>query len=456
MIHKLCFLFVLITFCHLSFSKEGQSSWKKYPYYPEGAALIFPYDEGAHNFIPGLEWWYLVMHVRDIESGEKYSVLVTHFNNSYRFFTVTNIDQQTHLSATVKGALLARPGELDLEQHTPYGVDVLHNKKDPLGANIPFEYELETHHSQMHLKAELKLKKRPMMVGGDGMVEIGSSGESWYYSLTNLEVLGELTYGGKTFGIEGVAWMDHQWGPFLISPVEGNRLFETYEWFCVHLDNNVEMMISNTYDRAYILNTKDPRYGGIQMIDAEGKSTGTLERSFVRNRYWQDPSTGHYMSMGWTVDVPKWDLHLEMTPEFEHQMVDFAAGGSFWEGSIKVAGKYQGIAVKGHSFGELMHRFQIPKIELLNLKDFYKKNQKIQLRWKVLNPDDGNPLNFDVLVKKLNSRFSRFFENLSTDSVIVASETNPLEVGQYEVQVVANSVDKVIQSKATWAFEITD
>ena len=39
-------------------------------------------------------------------------------------------------------------------------------KKDSAGILIPFEYEMETHHSDMHLQAELNAIKPPMMVGG--------------------------------------------------------------------------------------------------------------------------------------------------------------------------------------------------------------------------------------------------------------------------------------------------
>jgi predicted secreted hydrolase len=265
------FSFVLISLLLLPIFSHA-SDWKAYPYTDPNSKIVFPNDEGAHGIIfpKGLEWWYVVIHAVGETTGDKYSILVTHFNNQFRFFTVTNVTQKTHKSGTVMGILNSKQGSLDLKHITQYGTDYMRSKKDPNGNLVPFEYEFETNHSDMHIKAELKSLKPPLLVGESGYVPIGSSGYSWYYSLTRLEVNAVLTYEGITEKISGLGWMDHQWGEFMVSPVELYGLIETYEWFCVQLDDGSEIMISNIFDRNYNLPYGE-KYGGIQYSDPNGK-----------------------------------------------------------------------------------------------------------------------------------------------------------------------------------------
>ena len=154
-----CSLVIIIVWLFLPLFSSA-SDWKKYPYSHPDSEIVFPRDEGNHSIIfpAGLEWWYVVVHAVGETTGNKYSILVTHFNNEIRFFTVTNVTKKTHKSGTTAGALLSKRGSLDLKHFTPYGTDYMRSKKDRSGNLIPFEYELETNHSDMHIKAELKYK----------------------------------------------------------------------------------------------------------------------------------------------------------------------------------------------------------------------------------------------------------------------------------------------------------
>jgi predicted secreted hydrolase len=386
----------IITLVFLS-STIGAQEWKQYPYQNPNSNILFPDDEGIHYDSGGLEWWYVVMHVRGMVSGNKYSILVTHFNNLVRFFTITNISTKEHESGTSYGPIVASNKYLNVKQITPHGIDYMRTQKKDNGDLIPFEYELKTHYETMSLKAKIKSKKLPLMVGGDGFVDVGSSGQSYYYSLTQMKASGTLEFKGKKESFIGIAWMDHQWGPFLISPVEANGLFESYEWFCVQLESGQELMISNIYNRKYEL-PQGEKYGGVEIFERNGESRRVHHFNFKRTRYWQDPNSKHYMSMGWELDIPEWDLNLTLTPEFENQMVHFPLGGDFWEGSIKVAGKIGNKKVKGQAYGELVHRFQLPKLQITKIIKAAK--DKIKLGWAVLNPDAGNPLSFDLYYEK--------------------------------------------------------
>lgn len=444
-------IFITLMF-FLPFTTQA-ADWKTYPYNDPASKIVLPDDEGSHAPVLGLEWWYVVIHATGETTGDKYSILVTHFSNQFRFFTVTNVTQQTHKSGTTMGLLNSKHGSLNVKQTTQYGTDYMRTRKDSGGNLIPFEYEFETNHSDMHVKGQLKSLKPPMMVGGTGYVPIGSSGNSWYYSLTRLDVDAVLTYNGITERITGLGWFDHQWGEFLVSPVELYGVFETYEWFCVQLDNGAEIMISNIFDRNYNLPYGE-KYGGIQYCGPDGYTVPGLTSIFTRTGYWQDPDSKNYMSMGWTLEAPAINLKLTLTPEFKNQMVKFPLNGDFWEGSIHVTGTLDNVPVTGRAFGELMHRYEIPRltvnVENYLKKTVYKMNETIKANWKVRNPDMGNPLTYDVELVSSDKKIPVIQGIKGNNVAFTLGDILPSgsKAGFFRIKVTAYSIDKVIQGSS--------
>ena len=439
--------FLAMTLSLSLLAQDDPVGWKFYPYKDPGSQIVFPKDEGRHIGVPNMEWWYSVMHLRGETSGDRYAVLVTHFNNQIRLFTVTNLDKKVHTSGATMGLLNSSFGRLDLTHRTKYGKDIFRTKKDEKGKLIPFEYEIQTHHDKMNLSVQLKSQKRPMMVAGDGYIAVGTSGHTWYYSLTNLAVSGVLEHQGLKEKVTGIGWMDHQWGPFVISPFELGRTFETYEWFCVQLENGMELMISNIFDRDYHLPMTED-YGAVELLYSNGEGRHTERREFKRTGYWRDPVSGHTMSMGWELKVPELNVDIKLTPDLVDQMVQLPMNGSFWEGSVSVTGTIDGVAVKGKAFGELLHRFEKPEVEISTLKSTWKRNETLTLDWKVKNPDDGNPLNFSVsLVQngvetllKQDMRVAQFSAKL--ESILGAQSAS-----KFTLKVRAYSVDKTIKGE---------
>ncbi len=427
-------------------------NWKQYPYTPTGTDIIFPEDEGKHFTVPNLEWWYTVINAKGETTGDKYSILVTHFNNQIRFFTIANITKKAHTSATRIGRLISTPGELDLVHRIDNHHDIFRHKKDQKGNLIPFEYIVKTKDSEkgMKLYVELKAIKKPLIVNHTGYVEVGSSGNSWYYSLPRLQAFGSVTYRGLTERIRGLAWVDHQWGPFFVSPVNIGRLFETYEWFCMQLNNGMDIMISNIYDRKYNLpQTLD--YGSINISDKNGNLIVVENREFKRTKFWQDPVSKKYMSMGWELNIPQHNIHLTLTPEFKEQMVKFPLKGDFWEGSLSVKGKIDGKDVLGFGFGELIHQFKIPKIRVNWIKSRVSMDEAIEINWRILNHDQGNPLHYSIsLTSSLGEIFiksgftqSQLLLNFSRFSRLRLSKKT-----KYRFKITGFSVDKTITGHA--------
>lgn len=438
---RVAFVFICLLFIGLV--SAGELAWKKYPYQDPASTIRFPHDEGSHKMIPNLEWWYTVIHATSEDSGERYSILVTHFNNQVRFFTVTNLDRKVHISGTAVGQLKSAEGFLDLKHKTKHGTDIYRSRKDGSGKLIPFEYEIKTHYDRMNLDVTLSAIKKPLMVVGDGYIDIGSSGHSWYYSLTRLDVFGTIELDGRKEKIKGEAWMDHQWGPFLVSPVTFGKTFESYEWFCLQMDDGSDIMISNIFDRNFDL-PKNDSYGGIEIINRDGISRHTVNRKFTRTGYWKDPVSGHYMSMGWRLEVPEWELDLTLAPSFLDQMVQIPLNGDFWEGSIQVFGTIAGKNVTGNSFGELIHRYQIPRIAITKFEKVA-ENKYIEINWILKNPDAGNPLNYQVeLLSKNGTQVLAKSLSVTKFRFPLSQIQNYKKDEKIEIKVIGSSIDGTI------------
>ncbi len=438
------FVFLLISF---QSKLHAQNEWQTYPYQDPSSDIIFPNDEGRHNLITHMEWWYAVMHVEGKKTKNKYSVLVSHFNNQIRFFTITNRSTNKHTSGTTLGVLNSAKGHLDLRHRTIYGTDLFKSKRDSNQNLIPFNYQIKTHYKKMLIDVELSARKRPLMVQGDGYVDIGTSGNSWYYSLTRLDVVGKISYDGIEEEVIGMAWMDHQWGPFIVSPIEIGNLFESYEWFCLQLDDGTDIMISNIFDRDNNL-PQTPEYGGIDISRPDGTSTTVYDKEFIRTNYWQDPKSGKFMSMGWNLNIPSEGIKLVLSPFTKNQMVNLPLGGSFWEGALQVSGTINGKNIKGKGFGELIHRYQLPKIKFYNIENSYHISDEINIKWSIENKDEGNPLKYRLELITETGKIFVLGNSLSLNHYLLKIDQleNADKIKSFKLSLTAHSVDEVISN----------
>jgi len=192
--------------------------WKSYPYHQDGTLIYFPRDEGSHPEFQagsGTEWWYVNMHLRGDSTQHDYSAMVAFFNYNFRIFNIADETEQDFHSFTNFGLLSAAQECLNLKFY-PFFMETENwlTKTDSLGKLVPFQYVLKVGGDTYALAIDLDAQKPPLIIGKDGLVTVGS-GDSYYYSQTQLVVTGTLKFKGKTEPVSGIAWIDHQYGPFL-------------------------------------------------------------------------------------------------------------------------------------------------------------------------------------------------------------------------------------------------
>jgi len=449
---------LLVSACCLA---AGNVDWKRYPYCPKGTEIEFPRDEGTHksDSTVTMEWWYVNLHLEDPVTKAQYSVMVAFFKkilgHSLRLFDITSVAESKMYTGTADGALIDKAGKLDLTYTSPAGTDRLQVKSSPDGSLLPFHYQLDVHGAKMAVSFDLESTKPPLLVGGNGYVQVGNSGNSWYYSLTNLKATGTITLGTRRIDVVGVAWMDHQWGPFMVSPIPIIET-DTYEWFSLHLDNGEEYMISNIFDCNDKLQRKKG-FGGLGWVLADGSTGDTLDFTLRRLAFWRAPCGDQY-SAKWQLIEPGRNLDLTITPVFADQTVPLPRTSFgqfyFWEGLCSVVGKIGGKQITGRAFAELTHRFEAPVVNFRLPRAGKPLSGKVAVAWIVDNPDEGNPLKSTVLCRRKGAESVVLTQN--TDGTSCIWDTTRFPAGDaYVLEVVTSSCDGTISgSKRSAPFTI--
>lgn len=383
--------------------------WRTYPYRAAASDIRFPEDEGAHYVTDPsvtMEWWYAIYHVH-AEDGREFSIMATFFmpqlGLAFLPFNITDVRAGEMFDTSTWGYLDAVEGSLDLtwtpdELQAP--PSTFRHRRDSDGNLVPFGYEQHLYWAgpsadrSQALHVVIDSEKSPYLVGGDGYVTIGESGDSFYYSLTRLAVSGELELNGETLTVSGEGWLDHQWGPFMINPLSISK--NSYEWMAIHLDNGDEYMVSTIFDQQNRTHLEEG-FGSIGWKTAACGQGITMNHSIHRLAYWHHAASDTYYSHRWRIVVPETGLDVVVEPEVEDQTVAFL-NTTFYEGRSRVTGTANGEPVTGLAFAEMVHHYEKPRLSVLEPQAGAVDAGVVTVRWAVNNPDDGCPLRFNVTV----------------------------------------------------------
>ena len=91
---------------------------------------------------------------------------------------------------------------------------------------------------RLRARLDLAATKPAALHDGDGYIDFGPAGGSYYYSRTAMTAAGTVTVGDRTLPWTGSAWFDHQWGDFI--SVGGGG----WDWFAINLDDGTDITLS--------------------------------------------------------------------------------------------------------------------------------------------------------------------------------------------------------------------
>jgi predicted secreted hydrolase len=335
--------------------------------------VVLPRDDGPHDRLT--EWWYYTGHLRDADGGRygfEYVIFRAErgaFPTSWashlavtdetgdRFVYAQRLEvgpqvdrsprgatgEATGFDLSLAGADPSRPETFDRPAWTMRGAA----GSDHLAASLaPDEATAAGAPAGLALDLTVQATKPPALHDGDGWIDFGAAGGSYYYSRTAMTASGTLILDGRSLTVDGEAWFDHQWGDFI--SVGGGG----WDWFAVNLADGTDLTLSlvRDADGSYPL-----VYG--TLVDEQGQARHLARDAFtvtVTDR-WRSPATGADYPAGWTIEIPSEALAIALVPTVAAQELDTRAttGVIYWEGSQHVRATRAGADVGGEAYVEL-------------------------------------------------------------------------------------------------------
>jgi len=435
--HKFYLFFIGLS---LGITAVFSQTWKTYPYTPPGSLISFPQDEGRHVNEP-VEWWYTTGHLTGTVTGKHYSYMLTYFyypaggSDGFRILTISDDDNQNFYPET---AFLTyshmATDQLNIQaQVTGGGTEYWHNLYNG-NQILPFQYELSATSAYVSLDLSYDTFKKPLILGDDGYLLQGANNYTYYYSQTGVDVTGSISFDGITENVSGTGWIDRQYGS--IMPSTNNQ----YEWFSVQLSNGMDFNLWNIFEGNQIPDNE--RYKILAGYIDENTQFTTADFQLERLAFAYMPDQQQCYAQSWHLTSNLYNIDLVITTDYSNSEIWFPF--RFYEGSTHITGTVDGQNVTGVGFAELLHHYEIPDLQILNGTHW---NTSIPVQWQLNNPDDGNPLTYDLAYSTDQINFQPLVSGLSTTQYIW--DTAPFADGDvFWLKITGKSVDATINGSA--------
>jgi predicted secreted hydrolase len=312
---------------------------------PGSAPLVhFPADQAAHPNTHN-EWWYVVGHMKSGKRTFGYEVTI------FKFLDVKPPGFSSAVSVYRTDIAITDENSKTFHQKVTYYFPQSANlSSSTLNAKVGNASLVSTGANDMTLHAafaktaitlHLHSTRPPMYVGGRGYINYGTQ-YTYYYSLTDLKSSGTVIVNGKRFTVQGISWLDHQWGDWSWTGAKG------WTWMALQLGNGIQLSLFDV--RAF-----GAPIMFASVLDKAGKTRTVAGVTISSKGSWHSPHTGAKYPSGWVIHIPALKATFHVTPTVKDQelVAKNQPQGSYWEGSGRVTGQYGGRAVTGVSYTEL-------------------------------------------------------------------------------------------------------
>jgi predicted secreted hydrolase len=285
--------------------------------------LKFPADHLPH---PALltEWWYFNGH---LESSDKKK-----FSYGFCLFRASPVYYFAHLSLTdletgefIFDRIFYAPAKVQAGKNEKI---ISYNNEQVIEISGSHKFHIKAKWKGIALDLELEQSKPPLLVNGNAKIDMPEGGASAYYSLTRMTSRGELSKGKKKYTVNGLSWMDHQWGNYFVK-------HKGWDWFSLQLDDSTEY---NFYSFRNVSGKILRQYANV--IDADNKPHSSYRIDIEKINTWKNRVTGRTFVTQWKLILPerKDTFYLAAIHEnqeiFAMQSRDFFP--SYWEGPCAV------------------------------------------------------------------------------------------------------------------------
>jgi len=327
-----------------------------------GRIWNFPRDHGAHPEFK-TEWWYFTGHLRDA-NGRVFGFQWTVFRNSLP--TPESLPAEDRSAWRSGQVYLGHLALSDLKRGQFYYEESA--ARDALGmasaSTSDFQVQLpgfsggsqdktwKIHGTRGPIVLDLSLNAPPQVVfhgeAGYSPKSQEAGYASYYYSIPVLPAKGTVQLLDQSWQVEGVAWMDHEFGSGKLAPNQSG-----WDWMGLPLGGKSALMIYRLRDR---LDRKGDFLSGTY-IDSSGISH-RLQASELRltpSQEWTSPRSRGVYPLKWLVEIPAYGVNLTVSADFADQELETRRSTqvTYWEGSVSIGGKVGSETVQSQGYLEM-------------------------------------------------------------------------------------------------------
>ena len=320
--------------------------------------LTFPHDLGPHPDFQ-TEWWYYTGNLV-VADGQRFGFQLTFFRRALlapadrvqrnsawgadqvylAHFALTDTSGQFHAFERFERGAAGLAGAQGDPQFRVWLQDW---QVEQVGAA---DYKLQAAQDGISLKLDLKDIKGIVLQGDQGYSQkgLGTGNASYYTSQTRLESSGTIVVNSKTYTVNGLTWMDHEFSTSALSPDQVG-----WDWFSIQLDDGSELMV-------YQIRKKDGSVdpfssGTIIYTDGSTRSLKAGDFSIQVNSTWKSPHSAGVYPAAWIVSIPAEGLTLQIKPILADQELNVSF--IYWEGAVQVSGEKNGVKMNARGYVEL-------------------------------------------------------------------------------------------------------
>jgi len=340
----------------------------------QARTFVFPRDHGPHREYRQ-EWWYVTGNL-DSTAGERFGFELTFFRFALQPPTAAHgaagaVTALTDASAWRTDQIymahfaitdVARQRFRFMQKLSREALDLAGARTAPLrvwiddwsldmgedgaSAGQAAPWVLKAAEPGYAIELTLAPQSAPVLNGEAGLSRKSDTpgDASYYYSIPRLLVRGRLLRGGEALDVQGLAWLDREWGSGGLGATEAG-----WDWFALQLSDGSSLMFYALRDRT---GARDVHSAGTWIPaggTARGLASGAVDIE-VRER-WRNSAGERYPSR-WHIRVPELALELDVRPVLADQ--ELKTRPRYWEGAVDVSGKRAGQSLGGRGYVELV------------------------------------------------------------------------------------------------------
>ena len=319
--------------------RAAPSAEPDFPPVLPGRVIELPRDGGSHDAYR-IEWWYLTGWLTDAQDRARGFQLT--------FFRVrTGVAEDNPSAFAPRQLLFAHAAVADPEagrlrhaqRSARQGFGLAYALDGGMYARIDDwmlrersdgRIEASAAGDDFALRLELAPAQPVLLQGEAGYSRKGPAplAASYYYSLPQLVVSGEVAIEGRASRVTGQAWLDHEW-----SSEKLDFAARGWDWTGINLDDGGALMAFRTRD-----SRDGERWAAATVRTASGevRTYAPEQVAWSPLREWRSPRTGISYPVAWRLEVGSQSYTLE--PLIDDAELDSRAstGTIYWEGPARL------------------------------------------------------------------------------------------------------------------------